>query len=508
MAGGSGGSGGPIPPNDTQRALALDFIAQFGHEWRWCIDSKRWYRYRPTGIWTEDETILSVIGDFLAARARQILATVTGPTALQRVYSLESSGTMRCVEGLLKCHPQMVVEEKDFDAEPHLLNTPAFVVNLKTGQFIAHDPAMLMRQQTSCSPSFEAWMPMDQLENPVAIEEHFKRWMPRFLFTLKNLDGTNHQETGYRDWFTPLVGGIYGYIIIGEIRHAGIFFLEGAPGIGKTQIWELLYLILGTYAEQVYADFISKNGEGHRFDMGRTAGKRMLFLDETLLGMMYDEARLSLLASGSTLTVEIKFGRDSVKFPNRAKLCISGNHRPHFVSGEAGGLVSRLMTIEGKGQCIRGGPNDIHQVCKLIAEEEGPAVLSWAIQNAIKDYQEDGHQRFHRLMEPAKAATKEYTRQDSTLVQWVEEHTHLDASLDADLIDLHKHFAAFAKERNDPQRLRPQDFKKVLMLTYPELGEGKRGRPNIGRVYIKGISFRPPTDTTGKVVEFPTMVKP
>jgi phage/plasmid-associated DNA primase len=512
---GSGGAqGGPVPPNDTHRALAQDFMRLFSSGWKWCIDSRRWYSYQPTGVWEIDETIVSQIGAYLATVSRQILARVPGQQGAARSRALESVGVSLAVERLLKSEPGMIVEEKHFDAQPHLLNTPDYVVDLRTGQTLPHAPELLMRQQTLVSPNPDAFLPWEKIDDPVAVEEHLKRWTPRFYFTLKNLDGTNCTDNhiGTKLWFIKAIGGIYGYMLIGEVRHAGIFFLEGPPGIGKTQAWEVLYLILRTYGEQIFADFISKNGEGHRFDLGRIAGKRMLFLDETMMGMLYDEARMSLLASGSTLTVEIKFGRDSVKFPNRAKLCISGNHRPHFISGEAGGLSSRMMLFEAQGEYLRGGPKDIHNVAALIAQEEGPAILTWAIQNAVLDYQDGGHQRFHELMAPAKAATKEYTRQDSTIVQWADEHVQFGADcepdFETDLIDLYKSFKEYAKDANDMQRLRPQDFKRLLMAAFPELKADKRGRPNIGRVFLKGIAFKAPVDAVGNVVEFPAMPKP
>ena len=439
------------------------------------------------------------------ALAKRILATVPGVQGTTRARILMSGGTVAAVEKLLKGWPGMVVEEKEFDAQPNLLNTPDFVVDLQTGQCQPHAPELLMRYSTMVSPNMEAMIPWELMDNEAAVEAHLQRWTPRFYFTLKNLDGTNTPE-GKKPGFALALGGIYGYILIGEIKHAGIFFMEGAPGIGKTQVWEAFYLIIATYGEQVGADFISKNGEGHRFDLGRIAGKRMLFLDETLMGMVYDEARMSLLGSGSTLTVEIKFGRDLVKFLNRAKLCISGNHRPHFISGEAGGLSSRMMLFEVQGEYLRGGPKDIHNVAGLIAREEGPALLTWAIQNAILDYQEGGHARFHRLMEPAKAATKEYTREDSTVAQWGDEHAIRGEEFDADLIDLHKSFREYAKEANDMQRLRPQDFKRLLLAAFPELKVGKRTdgqHPN--RVFFQGIALKKPVDSVGNMIEFPNM---
>jgi phage/plasmid-associated DNA primase len=133
----------------------------------------------------------------------------------------------------------------------------------------------------------------------------------------------------------------------------------------------------------------------------------------------------------------------------------------------------------------------------------------WAIQNAMRDYQDDGHQRFHRLMAPAKAATKEYTREDSTIVQWAAECVQFGEDLDVDLEDIYKSYREFASSHNDMQKLRSQDFKKQLLVAFPELVPGKRkGGRHSNRVYFQGMAFKKPIDPSGNVVAFPVMPTP
>lgn len=507
---GAAGGGGPLAPRDTHRALALDFITLHGHEWRFSTDAKRWYRYDATaGIWRTDEGVISIIGAMLANVAQTIRRTVMGPNGEQRARNLESAGAVFAVERLLRGEPTMMAQERDFDADAHLLNTPSWVVDLRTGQFYQHDASYLMRQSTLIDPDVTAIVPWEHMDDSAALQAHMAARMPRFLFTLKNLDGTHHADGANGD-FIPATGAVYGYVLIGEIRHASIFFLEGEPGLGKTQVWQVLYEAMAGkldtgYAKQVTAAFIQKNGEGHRFDMATIIGKRMLFLDETMLAMSFDEARMSMLGSGDTIECEIKFGRDSVKFVNRAKLCISGNHRPHFVSGEAGGLASRLMLIEAKGENLRGSAVDIHNVASQIVAEEGPAVLTWAIQNAVLDYAEGGHARFHRLMASAKAAAAEYTRQDSTVVQWVESRMELGEGLEIDLVDAFTSYKDYQKSVGEKSNVKQSDLKRLLQAAYKgQLEFPKRTtRPHPNRIYIKGLGNPRPVDANGNIVAFP-----
>lgn len=508
---GASGSGGPIPPNDTHIRIAQSFAAQYSNEWKWSADACRWYRYTPErGIWKRDDTLINHLGLYMSSMAQQILATVAGPTGVQRARALESTGTIKAVEALLKSTPAMLVRERDFDAQPHLLNTPDHVWDLKNATILSHSPDLLMRMCTAVSPDLTAILAEDDLENPAAIEAHFAKWAPRFLFTVKNLDGSKKADVGYRDWFVLTVGAMYGYIQIGEILHAGIFFMEGEPGLGKTQIWYVMFLLLDGesetgYAKKLTADFISKNGVAHRFDMSMIIGKRMLFIDETMMGISFDEARMSDLGSGAYMEAEVKFGRDSVGFTNRGKLCISGNHRPHFISGAAGGLASRMMLVEAFGEDLRGKEGvDKHNIAVDIVQEEGPALLMWAIQNAIQDYKKGGHERFHRLMAPTKAATRQYVKEDNTFVQWVEDRMQLSSEIDIDLLTAFAAFREYQKDINDKQTYRRTDFKRLLKAAFPHLKfETRSENEGHGRACIRGLGYKRPEGEN--VVVFPSI---
>jgi phage/plasmid-associated DNA primase len=96
-------------------------------------------------------------------------------------------------------------------------------------------------------------------------------------------------------------------------------FMYGPPGVGKSVIAQILFELLATYAFLIDESFLSKNGgDAKRFDMGDIIGKRMLFMDETQLGMTWDETRMSKAASARKLSVELKFGR-RVPFMSRPR---------------------------------------------------------------------------------------------------------------------------------------------------------------------------------------------
>ena len=399
----------------------------------------------------------------------------------------------------------MQVQDEDFDAQPELLNTPSWVVNLETGQLLPHAPEYLMKWVTRCDPNMDAMIPWDQMDNEAMVEAHLQKWAPRFLFTLRNCTGVNHPD-GHQGWGAPAIGCIYGYILIGEIRHHALFFIIGEPGIGKTQLWQVIFKIIGSYSGKIRHASISKSADAglKRFDKSEMVGKRMLWVDETMISMTFDEAWMSDMASGEEMQVEHKFGRTAT-VKNVGKICISGNHPPHFTSGKAGGLVSRMMLANAKGENLRGKKGvEVVNVAKKIAEEEGPALLTWAIQNAIYDHTPGGHERFSRLLEPMKQASSKYAADDSSIVQWVKDDLELDPTFDIDLKDAYAGFKTYTQGNNEFSRLRSSDFLRLLLIEFPELGRGERtDKKRLHRVYIRGLGFRRAYDDAGNEMKFP-----
>jgi hypothetical protein len=289
--GGAGSMGsGPIPFNDTHHAIANNFTALYGTEWRYNVDAKRWYRFRA-GIWEPCDTIIDLIGRMTYQLSQQILSTVNGPQGANRSRSLESTGTVMSVRNLLQGREGMVAREEDFDAHPRLLNTPDGVIDLKTGAISDHNSALLLRQITLVTPDFNA-----------VFDNDYERLCPRFFSVLRNI-------AAGRPWVIPAIRAMYAYCLTREIRHHSLFFIQGPPGVGKTQLLQILFELLHTYGFLLGESFLSKNGgETKRFDIADIIAKRMLFLDETMLGMSWDETRMSAMSSGKMLSAELKFG--------------------------------------------------------------------------------------------------------------------------------------------------------------------------------------------------------
>jgi phage/plasmid-associated DNA primase len=228
-------------------------------------------------------------------------------------------------------------------------------------------------------------------------------------------------------------------------------------------------------------------------------GKRMGFSDETQKGASFDEERLSNVAGSIRLQAEFKGGAE-IEFPNRIKLNIAGNHRPNFISGEAGGLMRRMLLMEGPSKPLAAVTKVEDDFAQKVVEAEGRAILMWAIEGAILDYADTDNLIFNTLKQPMVEATKAYTKENSIYWQWVEARMRVEPDADIDLIEAYEMFKDYVfnvtKERTRDRRTDFRAALKAMLSDKIEISNRTSG-PHKNRAYIKGLGVAVPFDATG-----------
>jgi P4 family phage/plasmid primase-like protien len=483
--GGGNGSSGPLPEPDTHSKIADDLVPALRPEWRYHVQEQVWYHYRE-GRWHRNESVIEAIKAHCDALADQVRAS-NGANASLRARVLQSYGTWNSIKRALESLNAMRVHESEFDADAELLNTPRGVVNLRTGALLDHNPDFLMRHMTRVSPALELWY--ENIGAPV----DYRARMPWFWRVVDNVamnpQGTSHAPGEHREWVTDAIQLAFADAIIGKLMHQAILFVQGLPGVGKTQIFEALFKILGAYAKRLKPAYICKTADGKRFDDHDLAGKRFYFCDETQQGSTLDETLLCTLSGTDEITSDVKFGRP-VSFVNRGNLVIVGNHRPHFISHEAGGLSSRLLLLEAGGidyrEPVNGGTDDL---AEIVVREEGSVLLLWAIEAAMQELQ--GTSDWKAKVAPMRASAKAYTRENSPVVRWVEDRQMvLSAEAEIPTTQAFKMFQHYAREANikSVDRMTVGDFRQALKAAFPDLllKKGPLKRHN-GLSYVFGL---------------------
>ena len=449
---------GPIPPPDTHQALvdALTELFVQSWVWRYNADDHRWYKFDSIS-WKRDTTVLGEICDFCEPVADQILRTVSGPDGARRHRALLHVTTWKSLKQALQERSEVVVLNEAFDANSHLLNTPATSIDVRKTAMVDQRAPLMMRHCTGYTPD-------------LAARGDYDKACPHFMALLKTLANS-------RDWVIPFLHLWFGLNLTGERLQEHVLFLEGPPGTGKSVLLRILLGIAGSYGLLLDDRFLVKGRSDKRFDMAPVIGKRCLVKDETQKGSTWDESRLCAIANGSHLVCEFKNGEASVPFKNQTTLTMAGNHRPHFVSPEAGGLTSRMLLLEIDGPSFRNTEDEIHNLAELILKEEGPAITMWALEGARKLYldHQAGDREYARLVAPMLEATREDATEGSPYQAWAEAEMRLNSEAQIDLVDALAMYKEWHhRTRHELSRDNWSDMKKALARLYPTLRFGKR----------------------------------
>jgi putative DNA primase/helicase len=208
-----------------------------------------------------------------------------------------------------------------------------------------------------------------------------------------------------------------GYSVIGEVREHILPCAIGSGRNGKGVFFETQIAVLGDdYATTAPAGFLMAKGTQHETEIARLAGRRLVVASETNEGDRFDEQRVKQLTGGDRLTA--RFMRENhFTFPPSHTLCLMANHRPDVRAGGPA-FWSRLLIIPFNN--VVPPEKQIKGFDKILAREDGPAVLAWIIEGAAA-YVREG------LQEPASVtvATQEYEAEQDTVARFLEERCHL-----------------------------------------------------------------------------------
>jgi P4 family phage/plasmid primase-like protien len=272
------------------------------------------------------------------------------------------------------------------DARPWELNTPAGIIDLRSGLLMPSDPDRLHTKSTACAPDFDA----DQ--GP---------WTD-FLRTTFQSD---EAMIGY-------IQRLMGYACVGEVREAILPVFYGQGANGKTVLLETVQAVLGDYATVAPQKFLVQGPGQHATEIAALAGARLVIASETNEGEKFDEAKVKIMTGGDR--IKARFMRqDEFTFAPSHLLVMMTNHRPEVGSGGTS-FWRRLREIPFNHIVpeVQRDP----ELTQRLTSRHGPAIMAWLAQGAA-DYAARG------LREPdkVKAATKTYEASTDTVGRFVDE---------------------------------------------------------------------------------------
>lgn len=378
-----GPSAMPIEPQRpttqfSDDALAALFVDREGKDWRHVAAWRAWFTW--TGLcWQRDET--GLVREQVRQACRAASQACEKSNEVRRICSEK---TISAVVRIAASDPAIAIRTSELDAFPMLLNTPAGVLDLETGEVRDHDRNLLLTQTTAASPGTGG-----------------QRWI-QFLEEITNGDP---ELQGY-------LQRLAGYLLTGATSEQMFAFFHGAGANGKSVFIQTLAFVLGDYAATATLDtFMASSATRHLTELAGLRGARMVIVPETDPERAWAEGRIKSVTGGETIRANFMH-RDHFEFVPQFKLLVAGNHRPSLTStGEA---MQRRLHLVPFDVTIAPERRDVHLIAKL--KEERGGILGWMLDGCAE-------WRARGLSPPSVvlAAAADYFAEEDLVGQWIEE---------------------------------------------------------------------------------------
>jgi putative DNA primase/helicase len=387
----------------TEDELALQFV-ELHPGLRWVQLWHKWLRWDGQ-VWAEDSTL--EVYDLVRQYLRSISWTAKNSDELRRAKLVAA------VETLSRSDRRVAGTVDQWDAEQWIINTPAGIVDLRTGELNEH------RADAYCS--------MIALAAPAGD-------CPKWLSFLEDVTQGDPELIAF-------LQRMLGYCLTGQTTEHALFFLHGGGGNGKSTFLDVVIGILGNYARSAPMEtFVASNSDRHPTELAMLRGARLVTAVETEEGRRWAESRIKALTGGDAITA--RFMRaDFFTFTPRFKLLVIGNHKPRLVCvDEAMRRRLHLIPFEARFSGARLVPD---MPAKL--KTEWPGILAWIVEGCLK-WQAEGLNPPERV----RAATAEYFNNQDTLAEWRTERCQTGPGFWETPTRLFNSWKTYAKEAEFP----------------------------------------------------------
>ncbi|CAN5672460.1 hypothetical protein BH09ACT7_BH09ACT7_37530 [soil metagenome] len=310
--------------------------------------------------------IASVAKDLASDPANQIL--------LDRIAAWKKFAAGNRITAVLKLAANqhlIAVDADKLDADRELLNTPTGIVDLRTGQRSAHDPAQLMTRITRGA------------------------YRPGYVHpdVTKALTALPKAE---REWFQRVIG----VAITGHPTPEGVVpILFGTGSNGKTALTTGgLVAALGGYATPASAKLFasSKHNNEHSTEIADLNGRRLVVGEELTEDRSLNMTALKRITDVSQLKARF-VRKDNAEFSATHSLLLSTNYQPAIAETDHGtwrrlALVKFPYTFHSDPRKVVAGtddrPGDGGLKERLRDGEDGQhdAFVTWAVEGAVAWY--------------------------------------------------------------------------------------------------------------------------
>lgn len=343
--------------------------------------------------------------------------------------------------------PKLIIKAAELDPNPFDLNTPAGIIDLKTGQIRKHDPKALCTKITHYQPG----------------NKGAERWDD---FLQQVTDG----DTEYQQYLQLL----FGLAAVGKVYAEAVYMAYGPGGNGKSTLTNSVRGAMGDYGGSICVDILTVTQQNKGASLATLRGKRIVTTGEMDETQRLSPATLKRIASTDPITIEVKYKQPEDIVPTHT-LILSTNYLPRVSSRDCG--TWRRIKILPFLHTISEARN-ILNYADTLEQECGEAIVSWVIEGARQAIA----QKF-KISDPIRVtkATQKYRQEEDWLRNFLNECCDLsDPNARVPSPVLYEHYQRWAKSLNEFVRSQTK-FSQALET------EGFKKIKSYGRVCFEGI---------------------
>ena len=270
----------------------------------------------------------------------------------------KSNGKIGAAIDSANSDPRVVTAVEAWDSDSYLLGVSNGVIDLRTGELLKGRPDLFITKRA-----------------PVAYTQGMRnvRW-EQFI------DFATGGDKELQEWLQKAAG----YTLTGLNNQDLLFLVYGPPGSGKNTFVEAIVKALGTkeYAWPLDSSILAHNdgmvSGADLYHWAELRGRRMVWVDELPESERMKENSVKKLTGSSEISARSP-GEKPFTFNAQAKLWITTNHRP-MINDDA--MWRRIRPIPWSN--VPESPDPDLKAYLFDPEGALPAVLSWAVEGAIK----------------------------------------------------------------------------------------------------------------------------
>ena len=336
------------------------------------------------------------------------------------IKKITSYGQLRYRETLIKdARDKYYISQTDLDKNLDLFNCQNGTYNLKTGEFLPHNPEDLL---SKCS---------NVIYNPQVKSVLFERFIDDVM------QGDEEKKVYLQT--------IFGYSLTAETNLETCWILYGATTRnGKSTLVETISYMLGNsrgYAlsmqPQTLAQKQNKDSRQASGDIARLDGCRFLNASEPPKRLLFDVALLKTLLGRDSITARHLFEREYEFFPH-FKLFINTNFLPLIQDDSL--FSSGRINVITFDKHFTPQEQDRELKDKLKSSENISGIFNWCI-DGLKLYREKGAEP----PDTVKAATNEYRQSSDKIGNFISECL-MQTGFNSSAGNVYKRYSAWCEE--------------------------------------------------------------